>query len=149
MYASHFSDILKELLTFLSIPGEHISPLTLTALTFIGRSKPIGDSFPQLLETLAPICKAFVRGRNPKQAKQAIKCLYTNATDTREAVFTEVLESVKNNLRYYVLTNHIFPKAQVTSNKNAHIFRHHSQAHALGVIHFLRSVSLRNHFLVG
>ena len=99
--ASPFSDILKELLTFLSIPGEHISPLTLTALTFIGRSKPIGDSFPQLLETLAPICKAFVRGRNPKQAKQAIKCLYTNATDTREAVFTEVLESVKNNLRYY------------------------------------------------
>ena len=107
MYASHFSDILKELLTFLSIPGEHISPLTLTALTFIGRSKPIGDSFPQLLETLAPICKAFVRGRNPKQAKQAIKCLYTNATDTREAVFTEVLESVKNNLRYYVLTNNL------------------------------------------
>jgi len=100
VFPSHFQypDILKELLTFLSIPGEHISPLTLTALTFIGRSKPIGDSFPRLLETLAPICKAFVRGRNPKQAKQAIKCLYTNATDTREAVFTEVLESVKNNL---------------------------------------------------
>ena len=89
---------MKELLTFLSIPGEHISPLTLTALTFIGRSKPIGDSFPELLETLAPICKAFIRGRNPKQAKQAIKCLYTNATDTRDTVFTEVLESVKNNL---------------------------------------------------
>ena len=67
-------------------------------MTFIGRSKPIGDSFPELLDSMAPICKAFIRGRNPKQAKQAIKCLYTNATETRDAVFTEALESVKNNL---------------------------------------------------
>jgi len=100
VFPSHFQyrDILKELLTFLSIPGEHIGPLTLTALTFIGRSKPIGDSFPDLMETLSPICKIFIKGRHPKQAKQAIKCLFTNATATKDAVFGEVLELVKTNL---------------------------------------------------
>ena len=57
-----------------------------------------GESFPDLMETLAPICKAFIRGRNPKQAKQAIKCLFTNATETKDAVFGEVVETVKANL---------------------------------------------------
>ena len=52
-------------------------------------------------------------------------------------------KSVSMILNDYLL--HIFPKAQVAANKNAHNFRHHFLAQFLMlVIHFVRSVSFKN-----
>jgi hypothetical protein len=43
----------------------------------------LGDTFPDLLNQLVPICKAFIRGGTPKQSKHAVKCLFVNTTETQ------------------------------------------------------------------
>jgi sister-chromatid-cohesion protein PDS5 len=50
------------------------------------------------MEQLVTICQNFIKTGTPKQAKQAVKCLHMNATDTQENVFLHVLDIVKGNL---------------------------------------------------
>ena len=64
---------------------------------------------------------------------------------------TQFLGSISLTLSHILpFAPHIFPKAQVTSNKNAHNFRRHFHAHFLMLLHLawsiFWSVSLRNHF---
>jgi sister-chromatid-cohesion protein PDS5 len=92
-------DVISTMLTYLSLKGDSIAPLTLSALAFVGKHKPLGDAFPDLMDALVPICQEFVTNGTPKQAKQAIKCLYANTTaSSQDAVFAELLESIKTNM---------------------------------------------------
>lgn len=67
-------------------------------LSYIGKQRPLGDALPDALAVLVPICKQFIAKGSPKEAKQAVKCLFINTTDTQDAVFAEILETVKANL---------------------------------------------------
>ncbi|XP_059079430.1 sister chromatid cohesion protein PDS5 homolog B-B-like isoform X2 [Tigriopus californicus] len=100
VFAPHYmyTDVLNKIVGLLKTPADFVAPLALSVLTYIGKHKPLGDDFPSILQTLTPICKDFVNNGTPKQAKQSIKCLFMNATETQDAVFTEILEIIKTNL---------------------------------------------------
>lgn len=84
VFPSHFQyqDIIKQMMG-LGIEGENVGPPVLSALTHVGRNKPIETAFPDLMKHLVPICETFVRGGTPKQAKQAIKFLNRNTTESK------------------------------------------------------------------
>ena len=100
VFPSHFlhENVIRTMIFYLSIKGDNVAPLTLSALSFIGKHKPLGDAFPELTAVLVPICKQFIAKGNDKQAKQAVKCLFMNTTVTQDVVFAEILETVRNNL---------------------------------------------------
>lgn len=82
----HFThaDILRQVISLMEIKGDpNIAPLALSILTFVGKHQPLGDGFGVLLEQLVPTCMQFISNGTPKQAKQAVKCLYMNTTTTR------------------------------------------------------------------
>lgn len=101
VYPSHFlyQDIMKELLLLLKADDvDNVAAFVLQIFTFMGKKTPLHEEFPDILETLVPVCKSFIRGGNSKQAKHAIKCLYINTSNTDESIFADVLEIVTNNL---------------------------------------------------
>ena len=105
MFPHHCLDreLLKELITFLGISGAtgtaDVVPQTLCVISFVGKTKPLGEVFPDMVSDLIPICKRLIDIGTPKQAKNAVKCLVANvAVDQQEAVFAEILEKVKENL---------------------------------------------------
>jgi sister-chromatid-cohesion protein PDS5 len=99
VFPSHFihSDILTQLLEFLSYQDENVAPLVLSILTFVGKHKPIGEEFPSFIQTLIPICQKFATDGTPKQAKHAIRCLHVNAPNN-DAVFNTILERLKEQM---------------------------------------------------
>ena len=100
VFPSHFvyKDIIKELLQMTGHNNDCVAPLALHILSFIGKHKPINDSFPDLQDILGKICVQFIKLGTPKQAKQAIKCLYMNTTENAEKIFSDILEVIKENL---------------------------------------------------
>ncbi|XP_034247341.1 sister chromatid cohesion protein PDS5 homolog B [Thrips palmi] len=99
VFPSHFlhKDILSHLISFLDLEDE-VAPLVLSVLTFVGKFRPIGEQFPEIAETLIPTCKRLSVEGTPKQAKQAIRCLYVNVTNNQDQLFAEILEKVKEHL---------------------------------------------------
>lgn len=59
---------------------------------------------------LVPICKSLVDTGTPKQAKQAIRCLYKNTTTDAVPLFTEILE-VNALLQPLSLNNYVHVSA--------------------------------------
>lgn len=84
-----------------------------------------GETYPEILLELAPLCKQYAEVGTPKQAKQAIRliyflnyynviivfyllfviyyllyfrCMYVNKTEKPIEYFTEILEVIKNSL---------------------------------------------------
>jgi len=110
VFPSHFlyKDIIKELLTMLGNSADYVAPLVLHILSFIGKHKPINESFPDLQKILGQICAQFIKLGTPKQAKQAVKCMFMNTkTENQEKVFSDILEVIKENLsgekgKYYL-----------------------------------------------
>ncbi|XP_067006125.2 sister chromatid cohesion protein PDS5 homolog B-A [Anabrus simplex] len=100
VFPSHFlhEDVIRHLMSFLATDDETVAPLVLSVLTFLGKYKPIGELFPDIVRELVPVCKKFAQIGTPKQAKQAIRCLYINMVQGSDAVFTEILEKIKENL---------------------------------------------------
>merc|ERR1719348_1238010 len=100
VFPSHFMyrDVIKELLSMLRQSQDYVAPLVLSILTFIGKHKPISESFPELQDILAKICMQFIKLGTPKQAKQAMKCMYMNTTENQEKVFSGILDVIKENL---------------------------------------------------
>ncbi|XP_049833683.1 sister chromatid cohesion protein PDS5 homolog B-B isoform X1 [Schistocerca gregaria] len=100
VFPSHFlhEDVITHLVSFLDMEDETVAPLVLSVLTFLGRYKPIGELFPDIVRDLVPVCKKFAEVGTTKQAKQAIRCLYVNLTHNVDSIFTEILEKVKSNL---------------------------------------------------
>ncbi len=100
VFPTHYvsRDIIKSFFTLFSSTKEFVAPLLLNILSFIGKHKPINEKFPDLHEKLKKICLQFIGLGTPKEAKQAIKCLYLNTTENIEEVFSAVLEKIKENL---------------------------------------------------
>lgn len=100
VFPCHFlhEDIISHLLTFLHIEDEIVAPHVLSVLTFLGKYRPVGELFPSETSMLIPICKNFAEMGTPKQAKQAIRCLYVNIPKLHDSLFCDILEKVKENL---------------------------------------------------
>lgn len=99
VFPSHFlhEDILSHLISFLDLEDE-VAPLVLSVLTFLGKYRPIGEPFPDIAQSLVPTCKRLAVEGTPKQAKQAIRCLYINVINNKDELFTEILDRIKEQL---------------------------------------------------
>jgi sister-chromatid-cohesion protein PDS5 len=100
VFPSHFvyRDVIHALLSLMKNPRDCVAPLVLSILSFVGKHKPISEQFPQLQEVLANICLQFVKLGTKKQAKQAVKCMFLNTKENQDAVFTTLLDAIKENL---------------------------------------------------
>jgi len=100
VFPSHFlyKDVIKELLSMLGHSDNMVAPLVLSILTFIGKHKPLNDSFPDLHDILQRICEQFINLGTAKQAKQAMKCMHMNTSENVDKVFNGILEKIKENL---------------------------------------------------
>ncbi|CAH0549988.1 unnamed protein product [Brassicogethes aeneus] len=100
VFPSHFiyTDVLEQLVEFLSFEDENVAPLVLSVFTFVGKYKCLYEQFPELMESLAPVCKEFAQTGTPKQAKGAIHCIFKNMPELHDTIFPSILENVKNNL---------------------------------------------------
>lgn len=104
VYPAHFlhEDILTQLIDLLKLDcnNNNISPPVLSVLTYIGKHKPIGATFPSLWTKLIPICQQFAETGSPKQAKHAVRCLHTNCTNDSETIFDKILDKIKEQLTF-------------------------------------------------
>eukprot|EP00096_Caligus_rogercresseyi_P009881 TRINITY_DN3454_c0_g1_i3.p1 TRINITY_DN3454_c0_g1~~TRINITY_DN3454_c0_g1_i3.p1 ORF type:complete len:1298 (-),score=389.78 TRINITY_DN3454_c0_g1_i3:131-4024(-) len=100
VFPSHLShhDIIIELINYLKVESDLVGPMVLAIFTFIGKRKPIVEYLPELENSLTDICKEFIRHGSPKEAKQAVKCLYKNLSDSQGTVFKEILDIVRSNM---------------------------------------------------
>uniref|UniRef100_U5EGZ1 Putative sister chromatid cohesion complex cohesin subunit pds5 n=1 Tax=Corethrella appendiculata TaxID=1370023 RepID=U5EGZ1_9DIPT len=103
VFSAHFQheEILRHMIGLLNFEEEFVAPHVLKAFTYLGRYKPLIESFPQIVDELAPLCKEFSVVGTPKQAKHAIRCMFVNTQtdqDTTSAMFTEIVESFKLTL---------------------------------------------------
>lgn len=100
IFPSHFhhTDVLEQLMNLLHLEDESVAPLVLSIFTFLGKYKCLYEDFPELMNTLAPICKNFAEEGTPKQAKGAIRCIFINMPDLHDTIFPSLLETAKNNL---------------------------------------------------
>lgn len=58
----------------------------------------LDEQFPEMMDTLAPICKELAETGTPKQAKGAIRCIYVNLPELHNTLFPSILETIKENL---------------------------------------------------
>lgn len=100
VFAPHFlhHDILMDLLQFLVLEDDMVAPLVLSIFTFLGKYKPLCDVDKEIVSQLLPICKDFAEVGTPKQAKQAVRCLFVNMIDNHDAIFPELIDKIKNAL---------------------------------------------------
>uniref|UniRef100_A0A1L8DX47 Putative sister chromatid cohesion complex cohesin subunit pds5 n=1 Tax=Nyssomyia neivai TaxID=330878 RepID=A0A1L8DX47_9DIPT len=109
VFSAHFqhTSILNHMIALLGSKHDYAAPYILKAFTYLGRYKPLVDSHPAVLHRLTPICKEFAISGTPKQAKNAVRCMYVNMTSSvdnevqnRETgdVFAEIVESLKASL---------------------------------------------------
>lgn len=99
-FGPHFmhNDILMQLVQFLDLEDEMVAPLVLSIFTFLGKYRPLCDVAPEIMNLMAPICKNFSETGTPKQAKQAIRCLFVNMPNIHDTIFPEIIERIKNTL---------------------------------------------------
>jgi sister chromatid cohesion protein PDS5 len=92
VFPSHFlhEDVISHLISLLDL--EDVAPLVLTILTLIGKFKPIGEAFPELMPVLVPKCQQLCATGGPKDAKHAIRCMFHNSVENLEGVFSKVME---------------------------------------------------------
>lgn len=100
VFGPHFlhDDILLQLVELVNMDDEMIGPLVLSIFTFLGKYKPLCDAAPNIMEIMSPICKNFALTGTPKQAKQAIRCLFVNMTNIHDTIFPEIIERIKLTL---------------------------------------------------
>lgn len=88
-----------KLVNMLRMDDEMVAPLVLSTFTFLGRCyKPLCEVAPEVCKMLAPICKNFAESGTPKQAKNAIRCLFVNMTNIHDSIFPEIIERIKTSL---------------------------------------------------
>ncbi|KAG7300965.1 hypothetical protein JYU34_015318 [Plutella xylostella] len=100
VFPAHFlhEDVLNELTSLLELDDESVAPYILAALTFLGKYRPLSEVCPALFPRLITLCKAYAEVGTPKQAKNAVRCLYVNVPEERVALFTSLLETLKATL---------------------------------------------------
>ncbi|KAJ8925853.1 hypothetical protein NQ315_009705 [Exocentrus adspersus] len=92
----HYADVLEQLMGLLRLEDENVAPLVLSVFTFLGKYKCLYEQFPDLMDSMTPICKELAQTGTPKQAKGAIHCIFKNMP--YENIFPSILEAIKNNL---------------------------------------------------
>ena len=75
-----------------------MAPLVLAILTFTGKHNPMIDLFPDLQEILQRVCLELISLGTAKQAKAAIKCLFSNVSTNQGMTFSLILDVIKNKL---------------------------------------------------
>jgi hypothetical protein len=66
--------------------------------------------YPNVMEELTPKCQQLIESGSPKDAKQAIRCLFHNIPDgtetnkSKEGVFTILIEVCLHNLKRKILS---------------------------------------------
>ncbi|XP_013182149.1 PREDICTED: sister chromatid cohesion protein PDS5 homolog B [Papilio xuthus] len=100
VFPAHFlhEDILRRLTSMLEMDDETVAPHILAALTFLGKYRPLIEACPSLFPKLIDLCKAYAEVGTPKQAKNAVRCLYVNVPEQRGQIFTEMLETLRGTL---------------------------------------------------
>ncbi|XP_034943210.1 sister chromatid cohesion protein PDS5 homolog B isoform X1 [Chelonus insularis] len=100
VFGPHFlhNDILMQLVQLLELEDEMVGALVLSIFTFLGKYKPLCDVAPDIMNLMVPICKKFALTGTPKQAKQAIRCLFVNMTNIHDTIFPEIIERIKTTL---------------------------------------------------
>lgn len=99
-FPAHFSNknTIRDILNCLENKQEYVAPIVLATISFIGKFKPISEVFPDLHSVVRQICQEYIKTGTPKEAKHAIRCLYSNTKDNIEEVFSPILEIIKENL---------------------------------------------------
>ncbi|XP_014241753.1 sister chromatid cohesion protein PDS5 homolog B-B isoform X2 [Cimex lectularius] len=99
VFPTHFlyPDIIAHLISLLQMEVDNVGPLVMEVLTFLGKFRPLSEQFPDEMNQLLPICEEFAVNGTPKQAKQAIRCLYVNLGE-HNSLFNDILTKVKANL---------------------------------------------------
>lgn len=103
VFSAHFqhNSILRHMVALLSFEDEYVAPFILQSFTYIGRFRPLHESHQDIVDLLAPICKTLAVNGTPKQAKNAIRCLYVNINVQDEQpipVFSEILDCFKTTM---------------------------------------------------
>ncbi|KAL4716469.1 hypothetical protein ACJJTC_015897 [Scirpophaga incertulas] len=100
VFPAHFlhEDVLNRLTILLKLEDDFVAPHILAALTFLGKYRPLSEACPSLFPDLIVLCKAYAEVGTPKQAKNAVRCLYVNVPDQRTQIFTEILDTLKTTL---------------------------------------------------
>lgn len=100
VFGPHFlhEDILQQLVELVEMEDEMVGALVLSIFTFLGKYKPLCEVAPNIMDKMAPICQNFALTGTPKQAKQAIRCLFVNMTDKHDTIFPEIIERIKLTL---------------------------------------------------
>ncbi|CAH0596949.1 unnamed protein product [Chrysodeixis includens] len=100
VFPAHFlhEDVLNRLTSLLELDDETVAPHILAALTFLGKYRPLSEACPALFPRLITLCKAYAEVGTPKQAKNAVRCLFVNVPEQRTQIFTEILDTLKATL---------------------------------------------------
>ncbi|XP_050671417.1 sister chromatid cohesion protein PDS5 homolog B-B [Leptidea sinapis] len=100
VFPAHFlhEDILERLTSLLELDDDCIAPHILAALTFLGKYRPLSEACVTLFPKLITLCKAYAEVGTPKQAKNAVRCLFVNVPEQRTQIFTEILDTLKTTL---------------------------------------------------
>lgn len=105
IFSAHFQheSILIQMVMLLRCVKPFVAPYVLKALTHLGRYKPLIETFPIVIEKLAPICLDFALIGTPKQAKHAVRCVFVNTLCEKKGspvgdIFPQLVEHLKNNL---------------------------------------------------
>ncbi|KAH0539698.1 sister chromatid cohesion protein PDS5 homolog B isoform X1 [Cotesia glomerata] len=100
VFGPHFlhNDILKQLIDLLALEDEMVGALVLSIFTFLGKYRPLHEVASDIMNIMVPMCKNFALTGTPKQAKQAIRCLFVNMTNIHDTIFPEIIERIKTTL---------------------------------------------------
>lgn len=81
IFPAHFQDseILRKMVDLLAHDKEYVAPHILKAFSYLGRYKSLIEIYPEIVMSLAPICKDYAMTGTPKQAKHAIQCMFINS----------------------------------------------------------------------
>uniref|UniRef100_T1GHN3 Uncharacterized protein n=1 Tax=Megaselia scalaris TaxID=36166 RepID=T1GHN3_MEGSC len=111
-FAAYFQHepILQHLLTLLAYSEteyEYVVSYVLKIFTHLGKYVPLSKNYPEIFEQLVTICCELCKTGTPKQAKQAVRCVYVNAINREDPekenttamnMFNELVEFLKIGL---------------------------------------------------
>lgn len=100
VFPAHFlhEDVLARLSAMLEMDDDSVAPHILAALTFLGKYRPLNEACPSLFPRLSMLCKAYAEVGTPKQAKNAVRCIFVNMPDQHDSIFPEILDTLKSTL---------------------------------------------------
>lgn len=108
VFSAHFQheSILHQMIALLGFEVEYAAPYILKAFTYLGRYKPLIDSHPSVLLALGPLCKDLTVIGSPKQAKNAVRCMFVNSQSTESEHVSDIFPDIVDALRVTLTPDH-------------------------------------------